>query len=35
MYIYNSTKENEVLKKFEKRENSFSIGISIGYTDYF
>ena len=33
MFVYYSRKENNMSKKFEKIENSFSIGITIGYTD--
>ena len=35
MFIYHSSEENNMSKKFEKIENSFSIGITIGYTDCF
>lgn len=33
MFVYHSGKENNISKEFEKIENSFSIGITIGYTD--
>lgn len=35
MFVHHSSKENNVPKKFEKTENSFSIGITIAYTDWF
>ena len=35
MFVHHSSKENNVHKKFEKIENSFSIGITIAYTDWF
>ena len=35
MFVHQSIKENDMSRKFEKIENSFSIGISIGYTNWF
>ena len=35
MFVHHSSKENNMSKKFEKIENSFSIGITIAYTDWF
>ena len=35
MFVYQSVQENDMSKRFEKIENSFSIGISIGYTNWF
>ena len=34
MFVYQSIQENDMSKRFEKIENSFSIGISIGYTNW-
>lgn len=35
MFVHHSSEENNMSKKFEKTENSFSIGITIGYTNWF
>ena len=35
MLIHHSIKEDDISKRLEKNENSFSIGITIGYTDWF
>ena len=35
MFVHQSVKENDMSRKFEKIENSFSTGISIGYTNWF
>ena len=35
MFVHHSKKENNMPQKFEKIENSFSIGITIAYTDWF
>ena len=35
MSVYHSDKENNRSKKFRKTENSFSIGITVGYTNRF
>ena len=35
MFVHHSSKENNVPQKFKKIENSFSIGITIAYTDWF
>lgn len=35
MFVYHSNEENNIINKFSKRENYFSIGISIAYTDWF
>ena len=34
MFVHHSSEENNMSKKFEKTENSFSIGITIGYTNW-
>ena len=34
-FVHHSNKENNMSKKFEKTETGFSIGITIGYTNWF